>query len=325
MLNRKASAALLALLISILAFLFIIRPIKAEVPVYIRANGGIDPPTAPVYTVDNVTYTLTANITSDYYLGIVVEKDNIVINGTGYTVQGSGIDLTGINLTGRTNVTLNNMKIEAFYYGIYLFKSNYSTVSGMEIASCNLQGIYLYCSFSNRISGNNITANGYEDIYLDSSSHNTILENNITASDYEGLYLYSSSHNTISGNNITANRYDGVCLSHSSNNTILGNNIVDNYEGLYSGYSANDRIFHNNFNNTQQAYAESSTDVWDDGYPSGGNYWSDYNGSDLNHDGIGDTPYIVDTNNQDRYPLMNPWPCVIRAAGGGGSRMPMMD
>jgi len=47
--------------------------------------------------------------------------------------------------------------------------------------------------------------------------------------------------------------------------------------------------------------------VWDDGYPSGGNYWSDYNGTDANHDGIGDTPYVIDANNADNYPLMTPY------------------
>jgi nitrous oxidase accessory protein NosD len=49
------------------------------------------------------------------------------------------------------------------------------------------------------------------------------------------------------------------------------------------------------------------TNSWDDGYPSGGNYWSDYNGTDANHDGIGDTSHVLDANNTDHYPLMIPY------------------
>ena len=42
--------------------------------------------------------------------------------------------------------------------------------------------------------------------------------------------------------------------------------------------------------------------TWDDGRD--GNYWSDYNGTDVNGDGIGDTAYVFDVQNEDRYPLM---------------------
>jgi nitrous oxidase accessory protein NosD len=42
--------------------------------------------------------------------------------------------------------------------------------------------------------------------------------------------------------------------------------------------------------------------TWDNG--SRGNYWSDYNGTDADSDGIGDTPYVIDVLNEDRYPLM---------------------
>jgi hypothetical protein len=60
---------------------------------------------------------------------------------------------------------------------------------------------------------------------------------------------------------------------------------------------------------------EESVNVWDGGYSSGGNYWSDYDGTDLysgpyqnetGYDWIGDFPYLFDQNNRDRYPLTQP-------------------
>lgn len=71
--------------------------------VYIRADGSIDPPDAPVKTYDNVTYTLTDDIASSVN-GIVVERDNIVINGAGRMVQGSNSGI-GIDLSNRRNVS----------------------------------------------------------------------------------------------------------------------------------------------------------------------------------------------------------------------------
>ena len=75
-------------------------------------------------------------------------------------------------------------------------------------------------------------------------------------------------------------------------------------------YSSINLIHHNNFiDNGNQAttYAgETNTWGWDNGFPSGGNYWNDYIGTDNNGDGLGDIPYIINEDNQDNYPLMNP-------------------
>jgi hypothetical protein len=66
-----------------------IKPAKATTgTIYIRVDGSVDPPTAPVSTVDNVTYILIGNITSDAD-GIVVERSNTIVDGKGFTLQGA--------------------------------------------------------------------------------------------------------------------------------------------------------------------------------------------------------------------------------------------
>jgi parallel beta-helix repeat protein len=95
----------------------------------------------------------------------------------------------------------------------------------------------------------------------------------------------------------------------------LENFVSNNGYGLLLFSSNDTRVEHNSFiSNTQQLLlSDSFNTAWDNGYPSGGNYWSDYSDTDLysgpyqnitGSDGIGDTPYVIDENNQDGYPLM---------------------
>jgi len=284
---------------------FEVRRVEASGTIYIRDDGSIDPPTANITSLDNVTYTLIGNINDS----IVIERNNIVIDGTGYTVQGTGSG-TGITLSGRSNVTIKNTEITNNAYGISLNSSSNSSISGNNITH-NSCGITLYSpSNYNSISGNNITANTQGGIRLYSSNYNSVSGNNITANSMgDGISLHdSSSYNSIHGNNITANSL--ALYGSSSYNSIYGNNITAN--NIYLG-SSNNSIYHNNFANNTNHIDYSSMNVWDDGYPSGGNYWSDYNGTDLHYsqyqnetgcDGIGDTRYVIDANNTDNYPLM---------------------
>ena len=146
---------------------------------------------------------------------------------------------------------------------------------------------------------------------------------NISNSDV-GVQLGFSSHNIIKNNTANSNNDDGISLCSSSNNNIYNNNASNNDDGISLDYSSNNNIYLNNFiNNTDNVYSYygytyGSENKWNsteeitytykgktyENYL--GNYWDDYNGSDADEDGIGDTPYSIDSD-KDNYPLMEPW------------------
>jgi parallel beta-helix repeat protein len=185
-----------------------------------------------------------------------------------------------------------------------------------NIVRYNEDAIYLEKADGNNIISNNASSNRGSGIYLVTSSSNNIKNNTVSLNSYYGFYLYTSSKNLISGNDIINNEY-GIQMTYSNENNITANIIMNSGQyGIYIYYSTpNNSIFHNDFIfNQNQTYDESNDNYWDIGYPSGGNYWSDYNGSDEfsgpnqnepGGDGIGDTPYMIGMLSRDNYPLMD--------------------
>jgi parallel beta-helix repeat protein len=228
-----------------------------------------------------------------------VQRNNVTIDGEGFVLQGAGSG-TGIDLTSTTDVTIRNVKVRAFDTGIYVtggipVNSSGNKIVGNDIANCKV-GIYCYyLSYYNRILGNNITGS--------------------STSIYGIRFFNGPSNNLVAANNVS-NINIGICLSSSDSNNISRNDIMSNKIGLFLEYASGNRVYNNNImNNQQQHYSYSSANVWDDGYPSGGNYWSDYSGPDsfkgpyqneTGSDGIGDHPYPTLDNVNDSYPLMNP-------------------
>lgn len=479
------------LVLSIISMLFLlgilslgsnVEKVKASSTIYIRADGSIEG-TTDISTIDNVTYTFTDNI----YEEIVIERNNIVVDGEGFQVQGIGIGI-GVSLSSIRNVTLTNIVISNFHWGISLWNSSFNILMGNNISNNEYAGIYLgyYCS-DNTLVGNIVTNNA-DGIYLshanenvltdnvvssnfhgfiladsgsntltnnnasniaynfnvfgDSFSHfnnsvdmsniidgksiyylvgavDTVLDyetnastiylincNNITikeltltnnrhgvfiynttnskiqnvtvSNNYCGIYLRLSSNNTLIGNTISNNPWggielvgctnitlrrnrvslcqkgfnliscrfstlvenhvlgslDGFVLDWSRNNTLIGNIASNNLRfgfklefgvgwpgnntlagnlasnngqgGICLDRSSNNTLYHNSYlNNTMHVESINSTNIWDNGHE--GNYWSGYLGIDLNHDGIGDSPHMLDVDNTDHYPLMGPF------------------
>jgi len=273
----------------------------------------------------------------------VNEKDKAVpldagyvalVNCTRITVQ--NLNLTknwqGILLHSTSNSTITRNNITTNYgHGVEFQHCSNISVIGNDIMANNGHGIDLSWSFNNALSGNKIANNHAAGIHLSGPSNNnsiigntmsvnadginlegclncSIFGNNVSNSRFGILLDRFSNYNIISGNNATANNWYGIGLYESSNNnTISENSMIANKEaGIALSGSSNNRVYHNNFiNNADQVHVSPEyANVWDDGYPSGGNYWSDYNGTDSNKDGIGDSWYQIDENNTDNYPLM---------------------
>jgi parallel beta-helix repeat protein len=318
--KRYASVLALLLLVSVILVSFLqIVVVKAEGRIYIRSDGSVEG-TDEIQRDGNV-YTILGNISIDGsgIDGIIVEKDNIVIDGAGYTLQITGTmeSSRGLRLTDRTNVTIKNLRILDFNYGIELQRSSNNTILGNYIYPIGilLRGAHNNIIIENDLSGGDWGTGIMIDIFDDAgnSSGNHILGNNITNQEV-GINSLIGSANIISGNNITNCKTYGIFLESYPNN-IIGNNFENNTVGIFFSHGAsNNTIHHNNFINNENDIDDAhsvapwlyspSENIWDNGFE--GNYWSAYNGTDNDGDGIGDSPHFVYENNQDNYPLMEP-------------------
>jgi parallel beta-helix repeat protein len=200
----------------------------------------------------------------------------------------------------------NNVRQRGIYYGISMTSGSSNAIKGNIIELYgNGYGIYISnAGIDNVVAGNSIV-NCYRGVYALKVQKLRIEGNNLTDNLLYHIEAQGLNSSTITGNNICG-RGCGLSLS-GYGNTIFSNNIANCSTGISIGYSSDNLFYHNNFiNNTRHVYTFDLYDAWDNGYPSGGNYWDNYTGVDGNGDGIGDTPYVISGYNIDRYPLIEP-------------------
>lgn len=168
---------------------------------------------------------------------------------------------------------------------------------------------WLFLAYSTDCIINNSTFQDEDRVIFEYSKRNTV-EKCVFLNLEVGLYLHHSTENRIN-KNAFYNCKNGINFYYSDDNEVINNTISNNKFGAFFSEGSGNVIIGNNFiNNTSNIGArwvetEVRVQYWDDGFDRG-NYWSDYTGDDLDGDGVGDTPYIIDEENRDSHPMMNP-------------------
>ena len=285
----KETAVIALILISLMTLgVVYVQPIKAQYQgdITINADGSISPSTAPIQQ-DGDRYILTGDLIGSR---ITVIRSNMTLDGDGHTIQGEN---TTAIITLSSNSTI---PFPSSYGGIYLESVHNVTVKGFSLRYC-LVGVSLNQSSHVTVSGNNITGTWGAGAYF--------FAHQLPA----GIFLWESSNNTITGNRLENNEFGLSLRERSGHNIIVGNTISGSAnKGVLLTLSSSNTFYHNNFNNELNVYDSgkvSLSNTWDNGEE--GNFWNGYIGPDANGDGIGGSPYIINSNNQDRYPLMKPW------------------
>lgn len=271
-------------------------------------NGSIIHVPAGVYN-EHVTINKSISLVGEDVHATIIDGNN---GGTVVQVLAENVSISGFTIRYSGWGWTNN--------GIYVYSADNCEIENNYLF-VNCHNIRLNCSRGSRVTNNIIDGNGYGIRFL--NSENCVATDNKVSNCIGGVHLENATNCTVQKNYFTQNGQGIRFYSPCAYNRVFENFVCNNtYDGMIELMPGNTTlldnfIFHNNFiNNTEPFIYKVYGTTWDDGYPSGGNYWSRYNGTDFNggpyqnetgSDGIGDTAYAVNAYDVDRYPLMQPY------------------
>lgn len=222
--------------------------------------------------IDNATDGDTIFVFSGYYNeDLVISKEITLIGYNKYNTI-----INGSSTKHTISINHNNVVIKTFT----IFNSSEDGLGA---------GVFVN-NTDNCLITDSIIERNHIGIFLNHPNNITI-EGNLIINNRWGLFDWKSNNTKILKNNISNNNQTGIGLYESKYSNVVNNTIYSNSNGFEIVKINHAKIYHNKISyNLNQVYFSDDLSInitWDNG--THGNWWTDYNGMDLNGDGIGDT------------------------------------
>jgi len=302
-----------------LAFEFGIRPVKAEPRTWTVDDDG----PANFSKIQDAVNAASSEDTiyvkaGRYFEHVTVNKNLSIIGENRTTTIVDGSNTGTVFYVNTASVTIKEFTVtHGNDTGIYLYRSNNSLIMGNNVTQ-NVGGIMVLYSSNCTVNENLVENNKIARGIIFTNTRDFTASNNYVYGNKYGINANVSTNGLITQNKVYENEFDGIGLQDGSTNV----RVVENYVkssvlgaiGIWVESAYGNLIYDNNIvNNSVQAGLANSTNRWDNGVE--GNYWSNYIGVDNDHDGLGDTPHVIDGSNRDNYPLMGPFSAFSTSLG----------